>query len=170
MLHNRVVSDFSTRLLTRRSELGWTQKDLADRSGLSSRTIANYEIYGRTPNMANLDKLAKTLNVSMAWLSGQADHSAKTAGVGPPALETRVVISDDTKPYGSAFGERLSRLSGRVRKLPDGLRMDAMDYLDGALDEFLTAAAIGGVNGPSLRSKGDSPGASSRSGTGGKGQ
>jgi hypothetical protein len=65
----------------------------------------------------------------------------------PPASES-VSLADGPEVYGTEFGKRLDRLSGRLRKLPAALQPGAMDYLDSALDEYLTAAAIGGLVSP----------------------
>lgn len=44
---------------------GLSQRELADRSGLSDTTISQYENYRKTPNLITTAKIAKALNVSI---------------------------------------------------------------------------------------------------------
>lgn len=48
-----------------RSERGWSQKDLADRSGLSATLIAMIETGERQPGLSNAICLAKALRVPL---------------------------------------------------------------------------------------------------------
>ena len=61
-----------------RKNLGLTQANLAERSGISVNTIARYERGEMTPSIPNLKQLAQALNVSEAeLLNGPADTKAR---------------------------------------------------------------------------------------------
>ncbi|MCK4818352.1 helix-turn-helix transcriptional regulator, partial [bacterium] len=61
---------FSENLARIRREKGISQKDLADRSGISSRMIAHYEKHVSHPALEKIERIAETLNVSIAELLG----------------------------------------------------------------------------------------------------
>ena len=52
-----------------RANLGITQTELAEKIGVTLRTISKYEKQGVMPRGANLQKLAEVLDVSIAYLS-----------------------------------------------------------------------------------------------------
>ena len=52
-----------------RANLGITQTELAEKIGVTLRTISKYEKQGVMPRGANLQKLAEVLGVSIAYLS-----------------------------------------------------------------------------------------------------
>ncbi|CAJ50555.1 putative transcriptional regulator, partial [Bordetella avium 197N] len=75
------VSRFSDRLRTARNTRGWTQKELAELSGLTPSAIGNYESGQRAQASASaMLKLAEVLGVSPGWLA-QGDSPAPP----PPA-------------------------------------------------------------------------------------
>lgn len=61
---------FSDRLINAREDRNMTQQELAERSGVSLRSIADYELNKTKhgPRMAALEKLAAALGVSYLWL------------------------------------------------------------------------------------------------------
>ena len=63
-------NSFSKKLKKYRAELGLTQPELSDASGLSVPQIARYERGASKPRMTAIAKLAKALNVSMEDLQG----------------------------------------------------------------------------------------------------
>ena len=52
-----------------RTHLGLTQTELADKIGVTLRTITKYEKQGVMPRGVNLQRLAEVLGVSTAYLS-----------------------------------------------------------------------------------------------------
>ena len=56
-----------------RQEKGFTQKDLADLSGVCQQMISKLEV-GRAQGSANIVRLALALDVSPAWLEGISQH------------------------------------------------------------------------------------------------
>lgn len=55
------------RVETARTSLGWKQHELAEKMGISQQAIQKIED-GRTKMPRDIDKLAKTLEVSVEWL------------------------------------------------------------------------------------------------------
>ena len=63
---------FNERLKAIREEKGLTQQELSNRSGVSLRTIQNYESGAYSPRFGSVDKLAEALEVSAPELLGQS--------------------------------------------------------------------------------------------------
>lgn len=61
------------RLRTRRKQLGYSQYDLADLSGVSQMQISRYELDGNLPTSDSIVRLAKALGVTSDWLLGLND-------------------------------------------------------------------------------------------------
>lgn len=74
-----VKSLFSERLIARRNNLNLTQKDLAQKSGLSESAITALERDVNPPTARTLEKLSAALGVPAAWLMG-GDHMALREG------------------------------------------------------------------------------------------
>jgi transcriptional regulator with XRE-family HTH domain len=73
-------SGVSRRIRARRTELGLSQQEAASRAGISVRVAAKYEteIPPSGPELATLEKLARALDVSPAWLLyGVGEHVAE---------------------------------------------------------------------------------------------
>jgi transcriptional regulator with XRE-family HTH domain len=65
--------NFAKRLATLRKEAGLTQKELADKLGVSRGTIGMYEIGQRDPDTETLQKLSDIFGVSVDYLLGKTD-------------------------------------------------------------------------------------------------
>ena len=61
-------SDFANNLIAIRKEKGFSQRDLANETGISGRMIAYYETHSDMPSIDKLKKIANALNVSVAQL------------------------------------------------------------------------------------------------------
>jgi len=72
---------FEERLRKLRTNLGITQKELADKIGVSRTTIGGYETKGKEPSYNTLIKIAKTLNCSLDFLLGYAEEESSNNGV-----------------------------------------------------------------------------------------
>ena len=62
------MKSFMQKIKERRDQLGLSQKDLAEKSGIAHRTITYYECGKTTPRSAQLYKLSKALGVSPEYL------------------------------------------------------------------------------------------------------
>jgi len=65
--------DFAKRLKKLRMESGLTQKELAKKIGVSRATVAGYETKGKEPSYDTLIKIAKALNCSLDYLTGNTN-------------------------------------------------------------------------------------------------
>lgn len=65
-----MASDFNNRLKQAIRLSGITQRDLAEQTGLTEATISRYTSGTRRPNLKQLKKLCRSLNVSADWLMG----------------------------------------------------------------------------------------------------
>ncbi len=65
--------NFAKRLSELRNEFKMTQKELADKLGVSRGTIGMYEIGQRDPDTETLLKLSSIFNVSIDYLLGKTD-------------------------------------------------------------------------------------------------
>lgn len=62
-----------------RQEKGFTQKDLAELSGVCQQMISKLEV-GKAQGSANIVRLALALDVSPAWLEGISNHKTNASG------------------------------------------------------------------------------------------
>ena len=65
----RLRYELAATVRLRREELGWSQRQLAERAGMSQPGVARFEAGGTTPTLPLLERLAQalglTLNVSL---------------------------------------------------------------------------------------------------------
>jgi transcriptional regulator with XRE-family HTH domain len=74
---------FSSRLVGRRNELGWTQQELADKCGFALRSIQGWEKDGVIPRAARLRTLAQVMGVEPAYLTKEAYTRPKSSPATP---------------------------------------------------------------------------------------
>lgn len=63
------MSDFGAKLKSFRKHKGLTQKQVADRLGITVRAYQHYETGGRTPTLEKSFELAKILDIKLDELS-----------------------------------------------------------------------------------------------------
>ena len=64
---------FKERLKEKRTEANLTQVELAEKAGVTARTIQNYELGSRKPsNMVTIQKIADALNTTTEYLLGSS--------------------------------------------------------------------------------------------------
>lgn len=73
-----------------RNERRWTQPQLADKLGVSTQTISNWETGLKVPRMGSLQKLAEIFNVSKSDLLEDKPH------INSAAYTIAAHIDDDT--------------------------------------------------------------------------
>ena len=66
---------YSDRLLYLMSVNGWSQRKLAEKSGVTQAAISNYLYKDRIPKLDIAAKLAVALGVSLDWFAG-LDHDS----------------------------------------------------------------------------------------------
>ena len=89
---------FQDRLKSLRAARKLTQKELAERAGISLRSVQNYELGCRMPvNMGAVQKLAKALDTTAAELLGEEERLAAEAaekGGSRAARDVRALVSE----------------------------------------------------------------------------
>ncbi|ORX23381.1 transcriptional regulator [Thermoanaerobacterium sp. PSU-2] len=111
---------FAKRLSELRNEFKLTQKELADKLGVSRGTIGMYEIGQRDPDTDTLLKLSELFNVSVDYLLGNTD-------IRNPVDEITQAVEDDPElaEFWSELKERedLKLLFKQTKKLsPKAIR------------------------------------------------
>ena len=71
------ANSFRERLRAARKDLGLTQKQLAELTGLSRRSIVHYENHGNHPPLDVLIQLARVLSTSIDYLVGFTPSATK---------------------------------------------------------------------------------------------
>ena len=91
---------FPERLAELRTEFNMTQKDLADKIGLSRGTIGMYEIGQRDPDTDTIIKLTEIFRVSADYLMGISDIRNPYSNVGKKsALDEDYFTIEDLKAF-----------------------------------------------------------------------
>ena len=115
--------DFKDRLKEKRSEAGLTQVELAQKVGVTARTIQNYELGDRIPsNLGIAQKLADTLGTSVEYLLG-------TCG--------KLIVESHEK-VGTKAARDIDELVSEVQGLFAGGRLDD-EALDGVMQALMDA-------------------------------
>ena len=96
------LSDFiSNRLRAARDVRGWSQKDLARRAGIPTKTIEHYEIRLCKPSLEMLRRLAGLLGVTTDYLLGVVD--APHAGAGDALFRAVDRLADKEREFARDF-------------------------------------------------------------------
>ncbi len=115
--------DFKDRLKEKRSEAGLTQVELAQKVGVTARTIQNYELGDRIPsNLGIAQKLADTLGTSVEYLLGSGGK----------------LIVEAHEKGGSKAARDVDELVSEVKGLFAGGRLDD-EAMDGVMEALFNA-------------------------------
>ena len=96
------LSDFiSSRLRAARDVRVWSQKDLARRAGIPTKTIEHYEIRLCKPSLEMLRRLAGLLGVTTDYLLGVVD--APHAGAGDALFRAVDRLADEEREFARDF-------------------------------------------------------------------
>src|SRR5438093_7822315 len=68
VIHEALLSQIGNRVRTRRMNMGWTLREVADRSGVSSRFLSDLEAGKGNISVARLADVARALDVPVASL------------------------------------------------------------------------------------------------------
>jgi len=74
--------NFKTRLRSVREERGYSQAELANKSGLQPAAISHFETGQRSPSFENLKRLSDALDISVDYLLGRIDEKQHGQGMG----------------------------------------------------------------------------------------
>lgn len=98
------MKSFPEKVKDARTELGLSQTELANRVGVSLRTITGYEKGEKRPRAASMLKLAKALQVSVKFLSDDAcDNPVE-------GIEQDGYIEEARSKYGAQGGRDMEAL------------------------------------------------------------
>ena len=86
---------FKDRLKEIRERRGWSQAELAQKSGLQPTAISHFETGGRSPSFDNLRRLADALNVSTDYLIGRSNEPAMAGPQTDSLFRDLDKLSDD---------------------------------------------------------------------------
>lgn len=78
IIYIQIIKGFRVmrKVMEKRLQKGWTQTELADRSGVSQSTISQIESGKREyPNVFNIRKIAKALEISIEELMPEDDSN-----------------------------------------------------------------------------------------------
>ncbi len=70
-----MIKELPQKLKTQRTQLGYSQKQVADKLGVSPSIVSGYETGERTPSTENLLALSYLYNVSTDYLLGRQNAS-----------------------------------------------------------------------------------------------
>ena len=71
------MNQMGIRARKRRQEIGLTQKDIAEASGVSRPFISEFEAGGRIPSVSVLNHIAEKLGVTLDYLVNGGDKKTK---------------------------------------------------------------------------------------------
>lgn len=103
---------FGNRVTELREKLSLSKSELADRVGVTTATITNWENWKSTPTITNLQYLAKALNTTPAYLEGMTD----IASMPPIPAESEKTPPATTQP--GLCEDCGTPVPERVRKCP----------------------------------------------------
>jgi HTH-type transcriptional regulator / antitoxin HipB len=72
--HARLRYELAEAVRLRREELGWSQRQLAQRAGMSQSGVARFEASGTTPTLPLLQRLAQALGLTLTVSLGPSQR------------------------------------------------------------------------------------------------
>jgi ribosome-binding protein aMBF1 (putative translation factor) len=71
---SRLRYELAEAVRARREELGWSQRQLAERAGMTQPGVARFEVGGTTPTLPLLERLASALGLTLTISLDPADR------------------------------------------------------------------------------------------------
>jgi transcriptional regulator with XRE-family HTH domain len=102
------MSTVGERIKKRRTELGWTQEQLADRAGISKSFLSELENNRRSVSADNLLVIARALSLSLDYLMKGRDAEPK-----PVELQIPSSLAAFAENHGLTFKQALALLRMR---------------------------------------------------------
>lgn len=129
---------FKENLKKLRKNRGLNQVDLADKLGISDKTISSWESGRTEPNMKQLNELSKIFNVSINVLVGKDEFVKNTYGNHEANLEYFADKPEVLEMYKEIYeNENLALLFDTARELKPEELEKVLKYMKLVLDEEL---------------------------------
>ena len=109
------MATFATRIKEQRVKHGMTQKDLAEKLGLSAQTISLWERGSRKPDWSAQMDLEQVFEVSVSYLSGASDDDSPVKHQTPDDLNRQEIMDDDAEL--NLMTVRMCQLSTEMRAM-----------------------------------------------------
>ena len=109
---------FGEKLRTVRLSLNLSQSELAEKTGISERSLYSYEQTGIMPRTSNLRKLANALNVSVSYLLDEEETDPHKN------IDHELFIANSKNKYGYKGAREASELLSRASALFAGGELD----------------------------------------------
>jgi len=129
---------FGEKLRNARTALNLSQIELAERAGITERSIYNYEQTGTLPRTPVIKRLAETLNVTVTYLmdEGETDQQKN--------IDQELFIANVKNEYGSKGAREASEVLSRATALFAGgeLEEDAKEiFFQSLMEVYLESKA-----------------------------
>ncbi len=105
------------KILAERGRLGLTQQALADRCGITKRTVASYETDGRMPHASTLRLLARELGCTTSYLIDDSISEPQEP------TDEEIYIANVREVYGDTTADEIEGLISRSAALFAGGRL-----------------------------------------------
>lgn len=102
--------EFPDRLKAARERRGWSQADLAERSGFQPSAISRFETGAVKPSFDNLRRLAGGLRVSTDYLLGLVEDPTAAAPPSDPLYRKLEALTDEQRAFAEKFLEDLAEM------------------------------------------------------------
>ncbi len=109
---------FGERLKHTRLAMNLSQTELAERSGISERSLYTYEQNGIIPRTNNIIRLAEALNVSVNYLMDKEDESQSAE------VNEEIFLANVRNRFGSKGAKEASEVLSRAAALFAGGELD----------------------------------------------
>lgn len=109
---------FGEKLKTVRLALNLSQSELAEKTGISERSLYTYEQTGILPRSNNLRKLAEALNVSVSYLLDEEETDPKKN------IDQEIFIANSKNKYGYKGAREATEILSRTSALFAGGELD----------------------------------------------
>ena len=113
-----------------RKQKDLTQRELAEKLGLSNSSIANYETGLRLPDRKTEEKIAEFFGVTIAYLRGEEGNYSRVSW--DQAMNPGDYLTDDQVAYEIEMNDKLDfviELTNRTRDFNNAERQKLLDYV-----------------------------------------
>ncbi|MBR1602390.1 MAG: helix-turn-helix transcriptional regulator [Synergistaceae bacterium] len=136
------MSEIGKRIKQLRQKAGLNQRELADMAGVSFSTLRRWEVYGASPRVEEISKLAAALHVTEAELLNGAENESWTLEIKFDNSQKELVnMTADVPCLSSITGTKsgaVLTLSGKWDTFKDDAKFqDFVDQLIKARDKIL---------------------------------